>query len=218
MGGGGANSAIRALVSPPGGVIPAPILLQPQGSGFYSATAYFPVANAGLGDVNLRGSTMQGGLISQDADFHLTAVDVTAEQDLSTPDGVAWLHMEPNSFAQTNVSMVLMPTGAIPQPLPAGFMALGQAYSLRASGGITGTLRPVVLRMVYNPGQLGAGVTPADLQIAYWNGVSWQPRPGQLDAEHLTVSTIVHDLGIYALLMPASPSGRRQIYLPQVCT
>lgn len=216
VGGVGSNSTMRAVIAPPGAAIPASILLQPQGSGVYSGTAHFAVAGAGLGDVNLRGSTAQAGLILQDVDFQLAAVDVAAEQDFSAPDGLAWLHLKPNSLAQTNVSIVLMPTGAIPQPLPTGLAALSRAYSVRVSGGVTGTVRPTVLRMIYDPNRLGQGVTPADLQIAFWNGTGWQLRPSQSDPQHLAVSAVLQDLGIYALLMPSAPGVRSQVYLPQV--
>jgi hypothetical protein len=216
VGGVSANSTMRVVIAPPGTAIPASILLQPQSSGIYSATAHFPVAGKGLGGLNLRGSTAEAGLISQDADFNLVPVNVVAEQDLCVPDGVACLHLEPNSFAQTNVSMVLMPSGAIPQPLPAGLTAVGQAYSLRASGGVTGTARPAVLRLFYDPARLGPGVTPANLQIAFWNGTNWQVRPSKLDPEHLTISAVINELGIYALLEPSSWGGSPRIYLPQI--
>lgn len=216
VGGVGSNSIVRAIISPPGPVIPASIVLQSQGAtGVYSGTAHFRVASTGMGDVNLVGSTA-GDNIRQDLNYHLGAVDSDTEQNLYSPDGAAWLHLEPGSFTQSNVSMVLMPTGAIPQPLPTGMIAVGQAYALRASGGITGTEHPAVLRLFYDPTRLGNGMTPADLRIARWNDVDWQVQPSQPDPDHLAISAVVNDLGIYVLLAASPSNSGPRLYLPQV--
>ena len=169
-----------------------------------------------MGDVNLVGSTSFGDNIRQDLNYHLGAVNGDTEQNLYSPDGAAWLHLEPGSFTQSNVSMVLMPTGAIPQPLPTGMIAVGQAYALRASGGIIGTTHAAVLRRSYDPSQLGGGATPAVLSIARWNGSGWQIKSSQLDLEHLTVSAVVEDLGIYVLLAALPDQGGPRVYLPQM--
>lgn len=216
VGGVGPGGALSALVVSPGSDPSQTIELSysPE-SGAYEGTASFATAGTGLGSVHVRGVAAFGQHATVDGDFHLAQADVAAEQDLYTPDGAAWLHLDPASFAAANVYVALLPTGAVPQPLPTGLIALGNAYSIRASGGITDTARPGVLRLLYEPADLPGGVAPADLRIARWDdhAGAWQLLPGEPDPERYAVVAQADRFGIYALLAPARVEGQ-ETYLP----
>lgn len=210
-----AGGALAALVAPPaGGAGQTMELTYSPASDAYIGMASFPALGTGLGGAYVRGLSNCGQLVSLDNDFHLARVDRNSDQDFYAPDGAAWLHLAAGSFPQSNVAIVLMPTGAVPQPLPAGMRAMGNAYSIRVSGGITETVpgHAAVLRLFYAPDDLGA-TRPADLRIARWDGAAWQFLSGQADTERFTVAAQTDRLGIYVLLAPAEAADRR-IYLP----
>jgi len=210
----GAAAALSALLVPPGGVGQTIALSYSPDDDVYTGVASFPALTTGLGSVHVRGLGGIGQIVGLDNDFHLAQVASAEDQDFYSPDGAAWLHLDAGSFAQGNVNIILMPTGAVPQPLPAGMRALGNAYSIRVSGGITGTVagRDAVLRLFYAPDDLVAA-SPADLRIARWDGTAWRLLTGQLDPERFTVAVQTDRLGVYALLAPEAVEGPR-VYLP----
>lgn len=214
--GAGTNAGFSALVVPPGGGLGQTIQWDPYPSGeIYTGTASFPVMSAGLGSLSLRGVGGLGQQVMVDSDFNLAPVDVTAEQDFYSPDGKAWWHLDEHSFAVENTQLVLMPTGAVPFPLPAGTRPVGNAYSIRASGAVTQTLHAGVLRLHYDPAAVDPGIAPAQLKLAHWDGATWQVLPSQIDPERFTVAAQVDRLGIYALLAPA-PGKNRRLYVPML--
>lgn len=211
----GAGGALSALLAPPGGGAGQTIALSySPASESYTGNASFPALTTGLGSVHVRGLGGIGQVVSLDNDFHLAQVAGAEDQDFYSPDGAAWLHLDAGSFAQSNVSLILMPTGAVPQPLPAGMRSLGSAYSIRASGGITETVaeHDAVLRLFYKPDDLNM-TPPTDLRIARWDGQTWQILGGQPDPERFTVAARTDRLGIYVLLAPEEVESRR-VYLP----
>lgn len=213
----GAGGALSALLAPPGGGAGQTIALSYSPvNKTYTGVAGFPALTTGLGSVHVRGLGGVGQVVSLDNDFHLAPVAGVEGQDFYSPDGAAWLHLDAGSFAQSNVSLILMPTGAVPQPLPAGTKALGNAYSIRASGGITETVAEhhAVLRLFYKPDDLNMTL-PTDLRIARWDGLAWQILGGQPDPERFTVAAQTGRLGIYVLLAPEESEGHR-VYLPVV--
>jgi len=183
----------------------------------YSGTVSFPVGASGLGSAHVRGVDAVAQRVKVDSDFTLVQVETSGKQDLYSPDGNVHLHLEPGSFSTTNVYVVLMPTGAVPHPLPAGMVGVGNAYSVRASGR-TGTQHAVALRLFYDPTQLrDAGIDSDTLRIARWNDTSssWTLLESQPDSEHFAISTLTTQFGIYTL-MAVDPSLQPQSYLPLV--
>ena len=215
VGGVGVGGALSALVMSPVADSGRTISLSySPTAGDYQGTASFPAGTTGLGSVHVRGLGGLGQRVTVDSDFHLARIDVAAGQDLYTPDGGAWLHLDPHSFPMSNVCMALMPTGAVPQPLPSGMTAVGNAYSIRASGGHMILERPGVLRLFYEREDLGPGVGADALHIARWDGSVWQLFPSQPDPERHAVSARTSQLGIYALLAAEGPLERA--FLPVV--
>lgn len=212
----GAGGALSALLAPPGGGAGQTIALSYSPTNeTYTGSASFPALTTGLGSLHVRGLGGIGQVVSLDNDFHLAQVAETEGQDFYSPDGAAWLHLDAGSFAQSNVSLILMPTGAVPQPLPVEMKALGSAYSIRASGGITETVaaHDAVLRLFYKPDDLNM-TPPTDLRIARWDGHTWQILGGQPDAERFTVAAETVRLGLYVLLAPVAEAADRRVYLP----
>jgi photosystem II stability/assembly factor-like uncharacterized protein len=212
--GAGADAGLSAVVVPPGGGLGQTIDLGGSpGGDAYVGTATFPVLDAGLGSVYVRGVGGLGQHIMVDSDFNLAPADATAEQDFYSPDGKAWWHVDAHSFASANTHVLLMPTGAVPAPLPVNLTPVGNAYSIQASGALTITHRSGVLRLFYDPAALAPAVAPSDLQLARWDGVAWRTLPSQPDPDRFAVAAQTDRLGIYVLLAPVAAENRR-VYLP----
>ncbi len=77
----------------------------------------------------------------------------------------------------------------------------GAAYRVWASGGITETTKSSALTLFYDP-TMNAGLENASLSIYFYNEEvgKWEPRGGVVDRENRSVSTPVHQFGIYALV------------------
>lgn len=207
-----------ALVVAPGGLGQQTIFLQySTDTQAYVGTVNFASGGPGLGWLGITGS-LQGDTPTVDTQFTLARVNVNAPQDLYTPDGAAWLHVDPDSFSSDNVFMALMPTGSVPAPLPAGWSAVGNAYSLLASGSQTDTTRPTVLRLFYDPAHLPTGIDPAALRMGrFIQGEGWRLLTGELDAERRALALETSHLGIYALFAPTGlTQGTPRAFMPQV--
>ncbi len=217
MAGAGAYAYMTALVSPPGSPLGATVTLQSSGTtGVYTGTFTFPALSTGLGSVNLRGVGGQAQRIAIDNNFSLVDVTQGQEADLFTPDGQAWLHLDGHAFAAMTATVALMPTGAVPEPLPVSQTAIGAAYSIRASGAVSHLVHPAVLRLFYEPGQLPAGVDPAGLSIGWWNGETWQALSSESAADQRAVSAQITRLGIYTILGILPPVSNQRVFLPFV--
>ena len=215
VGPGGILSAfVVSPVAQPGQTID---LVYDQPSQTYQGIASFGVSGPGLGRAHVRGMGAAGPSqhVTADANFALTAVETNQSQDLYSPDGNAWLHLEAGSFTAAPVSMILMSTGNVPHPLPGGMRVIGDAYSVRASGVQMSLAKPAVLRLFYDPAHLDE-VNSDLLQVARWQwGVGWVLMPSQRDPEHFAISTLTQQLGIYALLVPANTTPlTRRAYVP----
>jgi hypothetical protein len=179
----------------------------------YTGTVGFNTSAVGLGSVHVLGLDPSAQLVVVDSDFSLLKVETTATQDLFSPDGHVRLHLEPNTLPGTNAFVVLMPTGAVPQPLPPKMGFVGSAYSLRASGGVMTTQRPALLEIFYGAEQLGGCRASTTLQIGFWDGNRWNLQPGQLNETHQTLSRSINELGVYGLLCG---SNQHHVHLPLI--
>jgi hypothetical protein len=79
---------------------------------------------------------------------------------------------------------------------------LGSAYSIAASGSVTGTLQPAVLHLSSSSAATAAGSDPESLQLAWWDGTRWELLGGDLDSTRSGLASSITNLGIYALLAP----------------
>jgi len=208
------GGALYALLVPPGSTTPQRTSLASSAdSEAYTGTVSFAAPAMGIGSVHVRGLGPLGEMVAVDSDFSLLTVDVTEEEDLYTADGNVWLHLDRESAGTGNVYAVLMPSGAVPQPLPPGRRVVGNAYSIQFSGARPRLERPGVLKLFYHPGLVG---NPAGLGIYRWDvgTATWKPLGGELDEGQRSVSVSFDRFGIYALLAAEGPVER--VYLPMV--
>ncbi len=207
----GPGGHLSSLITAPGAPLGHTVALgYSPADDVYTGTASFVIAGTGLGSVNVHGVGSLGQIAAIDSDFVLAQVDASAAHDLYTPDGQAWLHLDAASFPVAEIYMALMPTGAAPQPLPAGMTMVGAAYSLQPSGGHVTLARPGILRL-FDAADAANG---AAAQIARWDGAGWRLLPSEPNPERLAVSARVSQLGIYALLV--EEGARERIYLPVI--
>jgi hypothetical protein len=208
------GGVLYALVAPPGSAAPQRTqLAYSPAAGAYTGTVSFSAVGLGTGGLYVRGLGLQGELVIVDSDFSLLEVDVNRAGDLYSADGNLQVHLEPGSFTGGMVYAVLMPTGAVPQPLPAGRVALGSAYAIRFSGDWVRLARPGLLRLFYHPGLAG---DPAGLGIYRWDPTAraWEVLGGELEANQRSVAVPFDRAGIYALL--AAEVAPRRAYLPMI--
>jgi hypothetical protein len=163
----------------------------------------------------VRGVGPQGQQVAVDSSFNLLEADTTQTSDLYSADGNQQLHLDEGSFGK-RVYAVLMPTGAVPQPLPPGRNVVGDAYAIRFSGALTETVKPGVLKLFYHPELLASGIDPRTQSIYRWNASKavWEFVGGELDEGQRSVAVTVDRIGIYALMAAEGPLER--VYLPLV--
>ncbi len=99
--------------------------------------------------------------------------------------------------------VAVVPSFAPPGPAPAGHRLVGGVYSARASGALTESDKPMVLRLAYDQASL-AGADPRALAIFAWvaapENPHWERRGGQLFAEQGYVSVATTNFTTYALM------------------
>jgi len=210
-----ADAEIAALVIPPGNRAQTLALGYSPTEATHIGVVDLANSTSGLGSAHMLGISQPAQSFAVDSDFSLLAVEAATEQDYYTPDGKGWLHLEAGSLPTAQAYLVFMPTGVVPQPLPAAMAVIGNAYSLRVSGSLTTTQQPGILGLFYDSTQLLPCIEPASLQMARWDGTAWTLLPSQLDVDHRAVSTLITHLGIYALLAPATCEAQPfQVQLP----
>ena len=212
----GAGGAVSALLVPPGRNPAETVTLNySAATGVYEGVASFSVATTGLGTARLRGIDAAANTLALDGDFVLLAAPAAASGDYYSPDGNAWLHLNAGSLPGAQAYLVMMPVGTVPQPLPAGMAPLGSAYSIKASGSVTGVLQPAVLHLSASSAATAADSAPESLQVAWWDGMRWNLLGGDLDATRSGLAAPITNLGIYALLAPdrSLPTSPRN-YMP----
>jgi hypothetical protein len=208
----GPGAAASAVVAPAGSALPVQTrLVYSPATGQYTGVVSFATPIQGIGGAYVRGVAAGGELITVDSDYSLLAVDATIENDLYSADGHLWLHLDRESAGRVNVYVALTPTGAVPQPLPAGRRVVGNAYAIRFSGSRSILEKPAVLKLFYPP-DLAGGL--AGLGIYRWDPAArmWEALGGELDAGQRSVAVRFDRVGIYALL--AVEGTTRRAYLP----
>ena len=210
------GGALSALVAQPGGTaLQMAELAYSAAAEAYTGTVSFSEVGLGTGGLYVRGLGPQGQQVAVDSNFSLLEVDVNQESDLYSADGNMQLHLDEGSFSSGNVYAVLMPSGAVPQPLPPGRRAVGNAYAIRFSV-YTQTARSGVLKLFYHPDLLAGGTDPHTLSIYRWDAgaLTWESLGGELDEGQRSMTVRFDRIGIYALLAAEGPMER--VYLPLV--
>jgi len=107
----------------------------------------------------------------------------------------------------TEAYIVAVRNYAPPGPPPWGHRLVGSAYSVRASGALTATNRPMSLHLGYNPTTL-AGADPHTLAILAWDAYHerWDNLGGTLFSTQQYVSVATRRFTTYALM--ATPTWR----------
>ncbi len=108
--------------------------------------------------------------------------------------------------------MAAAPSYAPPGPPPAGMRLAGRAYSLRASGALAVTDRPMSLRLGYSPDALSAAEQAA-LAVYAWDPAArrWDAVGGSFPSQGY-VSAPITRLTFYALMT----TGPHTLHLPAV--
>ncbi len=132
--------------------------------------------------------------------------------DLPSTDGLVNLHISA-SGVPTDTYVLIMPSDAPPGDPPAGRRLIDQAYAIQASGALTQSLRPMLLRMSYEPAWL-AGADPSTLGLFAWDelGQRWMNLGGNHNQEQHYVSQSIRRFTAYALMVATPP----KLYLPLV--
>jgi hypothetical protein len=107
----------------------------------------------------------------------------------------------------TEAYIVAVRSYAPPGPPPWGHRLVGSAYSVRASGALTATNRPMILHLDYYPTTL-AGADPHTLAIFAWDAYNkrWDNLGGTLFSTWQYVSVATRRFTTYALM--ATPTWR----------
>jgi hypothetical protein len=100
--------------------------------------------------------------------------------------------------------LAIVPSFAPRAPAPPGHRFVGSTYSVRASGGITETARPMFLDLHFTEADL-AGADPHTLALFAWDeaGGEWKPLGGQLDyrpGQNRLVGVATRRFTTYALM------------------
>jgi hypothetical protein len=103
---------------------------------------------------------------------------------------------------EVDAYVLVMSSNTSPGPTPLGHRLVGQPYSVRASGAIVTSTRPMLLKLFYTDTALG-DVDAHTLSVMQWDPVAqgWDDLGGNLDdaIEH-SVSTTTGRFTVYALM------------------
>jgi hypothetical protein len=120
--------------------------------------------------------------------------------DVASPDNLLELTLFPESLSADTYVFILA-TSALPGPPPPAHRLVGRPYSVRASGAITLSDRPMALRLAYDSLWLD-GATPHNLSIFAWHPFDqrWEEEGGTLFTDQNHLSTPIHRFTTYALM------------------
>jgi len=199
--GGGPGQALTVSYSPESGIY--------QGTIALDATGY------ALANIRAMGEA-EGGLVRLHATYRLQHLLNDQGGDVYSSDGILSLHLKPGSLPGNDAYLAVMPPGAVPGPLPEGWILVGDPYDVTASGALVTLEKTAVLKLRYDSLLLPPSLAADEMGIYRWepNGKTWQQVPGTLDPDQQAISAPITTLGTYALLAPQA--AFEQIYLPLV--
>jgi len=211
----------NVLVTEPGSEAGyAPTLSYSPGTDTYEGEISFSATERGMGRIRAVGE-VGGDLVRLQSTYRLQQVVNDQSQGVYSNDGNLSLHLDPGSLPGNEAYLVVMPPGAVPGPLPAGLVLLGNPYDVTASGALVTLEKPAVLKLHYDKSLVRSSSAPEGLGIYRWDPISetWQEVPGSLDEEQKAMVASVTTLGTYALLAPPGPWMEplpNEVFLPIV--
>jgi len=124
----------------------------------------------------------------------------TTPADLLFSDGRLRLLISANS-AITDAYVLIMPTNMPPGDPPPGHQLIGQAYAIRASDGLAESVKPMLLRIYYDPAWLGSA-DPHMLSLMAWDAGArqWIDLGGTPFFDWFYLSQMVRRFTTYALM------------------
>jgi hypothetical protein len=188
----------------------APVISYSPGEGAYVGAINFSTLERGLGRVQAFGKA-SNSVVSLQSTYRLQRAASISPTQLFSNDGNLSLYLETGSFSGNEAYFVIMPPGAVPSPVPAGLVLVGDPYDVTASGALATLNKPAVLSLHYDGALVNPAQTPAGLSIYWWNQYDkvWQAVPSHLDEDHKTMVASITTLGTYALLAP--PGGWSEV-------
>lgn len=143
-------------------------------------------------------------------------VPATTPQVIHSADGSLQLTLVTTDTLSFDTYIAVIPSNAPPGPALQGHRFVGSAHSMRASGALLVTDRPMSLRLYYDETTL-AGADPHTLAIFAWDAFNrrWDNLGGQLfhdSPEGSFLSVVTRHFTTFALM--ATPAGK--VYLPVV--
>jgi len=203
------------IVEPGSEATYAPALSYSPGTDTYEGEISFSATERGMGRIRAVGE-VGGRLVRLQSTYRLQQVANDQNHDVYSNDGNLSLHLDPGSLPGNEAYLVIMPPGAVPGPLPADLVLIGDPYDVTASGALVTLEKPAVLKLHYDRALVNSSSAPEGLGIYRWDpiGETWQAVPGSLDEEQKAMVAPVTTLGTYALL--ASEPSHHVIFLPVV--
>jgi hypothetical protein len=196
-----------------GGTVVANIGIGPGGNKggwtmIYSNTAqtYFATATGftpGQGASAPLNITTTLGLDTGPVLFNRAYVPASKIQTVTSLDNNLQLNIATTDTLTSETYIVVVPSFAAPGPAPIGNRFVGSVYSVRASGALVVTSKPMLLHLAYGPAAL-AGADPHTLAIFAWDPApkakQWIKLGGQLSADRSYVSVATPRFTTYALM------------------
>jgi hypothetical protein len=206
--GPGADPSV--IVTEPGSEIGhAPLLSYSPSTGAYEGQISFSATERGMGRIRAVGA-VGDSLVRLQSTYRLQRVHNDRSQDVYSDDGNLSLHLEPGCLPGNEAYVVVMPSGALPGPLPKGLALASDVYDVTASGALAALVKPAILSIRPTGLQSAWTMTPSS-GIYRWNAYiqKWQ----QIAQQETTVP--IQALGAYALLAPSTPSSE-VVFMPIV--
>ena len=200
----GPNADPEVIITEPGSEVgQAPTLSYSPVSGAYESQISFSATERGLGRIRALGA-VGNSLVRLQSTYRLQRATNISPTHIFSNDGNLSLYMEPGSLPGSEAYFVVMPPGAVPGPLPAGLVLVGDPYDITASGAVVTLSKPAILNLHYDGALVNPAVIPEGLGIYRWdqNKQAWQAVSSVPDTALKAMTAPVTVLGTYALLAP----------------
>lgn len=141
------------------------------------------------------------GLATPVVSFQRAYVPASTTETVQSSDGNLELSFVTPGTLLFNTYIAVVPSYAPPGPAPDGSHFIGNSYSVRASGALTLSDKPMSLSLYYTDAALGS-LDAHSLAVFAWDAAAhaWINRGGQVFANHHFVSTTVSSFTTYALM------------------
>lgn len=163
-----------------------------------------PTTQTAEGTIGLSTDLGNGNILDTGSiDFRRYFVPTVGAQPIVASDNNLEMTLSDHSLA-TDVYAVVMSANGLPGPLPPGYTLIGKPYSVRPSGAILTSTKPLLLKMFYSTLTLG-NRDPHTLRIMQWEpepvSGRWIDLGGNLDdLFDNSLSTTTDQFGVYALV------------------